>query len=117
MEISDLTQGVRELWNFAWPAAINLLLILSILLYICPRVRPLSRLKVRGRHQRLPALLKNSEILKLLGIPQMIPFLTLFTVIFILFVSQNIALGIGPFLPGWLSYRPSELLIHSVALV
>lgn len=115
MEISDLTQSVRELWNFAWPAAVNLILIISILFYVCPRMRLLLRLQLWGRHKRLLARFKGSEILKLLGVPQMIPFLTLFTVIFILFASQNIALGIGGFLPGGYSYQPSQLLINSVS--
>lgn len=114
MEISDLTQSVRDLWNFAWPTIINLILIISILIYICPRVKTLLKLKIKDRHRRFLIRLKDSEALKLLGIPQMIPFLTLFAIIFLLFITQNIASVIGSFLPGRLSYNPTALLIHSV---
>lgn len=97
--MSDLTASVTQFWNFFWPAALSLVATLAIVRYCAPSVpsqlwRALAMLPLRRTVRFL-----HSKTAEALGVPKIIPFVTLFLVLLLLVIHRDLVHFVGRELP------------------
>ena len=105
MEFTFLTRFIREVWEFTWPPVFNVIVLLGIAWWIVPAV---MRQIIDWCRSQLMAtqltsdsaytLLKRFELLKL------VPVVATFSVVFALFLVQEVVLGVGYWIPGHVQF-------------
>jgi hypothetical protein len=104
MDVSKLTDIVREVWNFIWPPVIQFTILLVLMRMIAPRAfgRLTERLRNLVDRQR-----GAIAILRLYGLRKFVGVIAAFAVLFVLYVGQQALEGVGRIVPGQVTYTPS----------
>lgn len=113
MDFSGFQKGVHDIWQFLWPSVVIVLLLGGIALALAfdplaalaRRLLPFHR-KLWGNRSIYKAL-RRFELIKL------IPLIALFLMIFVLYVTREVALRVGDLVPVTVTSRPGPLLAHS----
>ncbi|MHC1757731.1 MAG: hypothetical protein AB9861_20305 [Methanosarcina sp.] len=103
MIISDIQQGVIDLWEFLVPR-VSILLIMGVITYYILGYSHVKRLKNFSLYLHH---LENKEIkeaLKFYGVDKLMPLITLFLIMLFLHASFTIFNGVGHMLPPQLSF-------------
>jgi hypothetical protein len=105
MNFSGLVSAVQEFWNFFWPAAVSLVLLLGIVRGVAPNAAVriaagIAKLKPTPKWQ-----VSAFKIVKRFGIDKLIPVFAAFCLLFLMDVAKTMVVFAGDALPPTISYR------------
>jgi hypothetical protein len=116
MKFSEITAAVNDLWTFCWPPVVACALFYELCIYFVPgqvqlaQSKTLMFLTMAGK-----SLEARHDALEPFGLNKLVPFLTLFLVIAVLFLVNRIVVLCGR-LPPHLSFRPDIFLWSVLSL-
>lgn len=109
MDVSKLTDIVKEVWNFIWPPVIQFTILLVLMRMIAPRAFG----RVAARFRNLVDRQRGAiAILRVYGLRKFVGVIAAFAVLFVLYVGQQFLQGLGRIVPGQVSYTPSVAWLH-----
>jgi CheY-like chemotaxis protein len=105
VDFSGLVRAIQDFWNFFWPAAVCLVILLGIV----RTVAPCSTAGIRTWLTRLrpddQAQVSAFKVIKRFGVDKLIPIAVAFCLLFFMDVAKTIVISAGEALPPTIVYR------------
>jgi len=105
MDFSGLVNAVRDFWNFFWPAAICLTLLLGITKLVAPVAASRIEARVKQFKPGAESQISVFKSLKRFGFDKLVPVMIAFCLLFLTDVAKTMVVLAGEALPPNIHYR------------